>query len=408
LDETGLFLWEAMDRAEDKEELLVLYKEHVSATAEEEAELREVLDNYLNTLKVYGILRPEESVTEVLQKAANKAYLAELAAEGIRPWADLSLAGLTLRLMGREEYFSEEFLPFALPRPPLDEAVSSATANRQHPSEAVPPSTATRGTEACDFSPSQCIAVCSAAPPSAVGARFVLRSEDLEILFDEDRRMWLLLFPRSLSIRLAELSEDGAAGCIYVRNRYSEEALKELRFDVFHALRHMFLYFAQLHGRFALHSASILYRDRAWVFSAPAGTGKSTHARLWGAEYGCPQLNGDLAILSINEEGTVLFHGVPWCGTSGITTTKTLPLGGVILLRRGTENHFDEAVGDRSLLLANRFISPSWTAERLKRNLDFAAEAAAKVPVWRYYCNMEPEAAQVCKARIDAELRDAD
>ena len=34
-------------------------------------------------------------------------------------------------------------------------------------------------------------------------------------------------------------------------------------------------------GMFALHSASLLYLEKAWLFSGPSGMGKSTHTALW-------------------------------------------------------------------------------------------------------------------------------
>lgn len=35
------------------------------------------------------------------------------------------------------------------------------------------------------------------------------------------------------------------------------------------------------HNRFLMHGASISYEGKAFLFTAPSGTGKSTHIRLW-------------------------------------------------------------------------------------------------------------------------------
>lgn len=41
--------------------------------------------------------------------------------------------------------------------------------------------------------------------------------------------------------------------------------------NLFHAIRLFFLFIAQKKGLFAIHSASILYHDKAWLFSGHSG-----------------------------------------------------------------------------------------------------------------------------------------
>ncbi len=89
-------------------------------------------------------------------------------------------------------------------------------------------------------------------------------------------------------------------------------------------------YFAALHGKYALHSASNYYQEKAWLYSASSGTGKTTHVKLWEKLYAVQVLNGDLNLLGM-EKDEVFVYGIPWCGTSGVYTTKKYPLGGIIL-----------------------------------------------------------------------------
>lgn len=60
---------------------------------------------------------------------------------------------------------------------------------------------------------------------------------------------------------------------------------------------------------------------------------KSTHTGLWHQLLGTPFLNGDLNLLGIHEN-RIMVYGIPWCGTSGIYTTKNYELGGIVLLGR--------------------------------------------------------------------------
>ena len=131
--------------------------------------------------------------------------------------------------------------------------------------------------------------------------------------------------------------------------------------------------------------------------------GKSTHTALWHDLIGTPYLNGDLNLIGI-KDGHYQVYGIPWCGTSGIFTTKTYPLGGIILLGRASDDHL-ETLDDtlKTLRVMQRLISPSWTPEGLERNLDFAAELSREIPIFHLCCTKNPSAVDVVKAAIDKE-----
>ena len=197
------------------------------------------------------------------------------------------------------------------------------------------------------------------------------------------------------------LRKDGTLARFYVVPPYREPLLS----DLFHAIRLVFLYMAARHGRLAIHSASLYYRERAWLFAGPSGTGKSTHTNLWNQYFHTPVLNGDLNLISC-EKGTPMIHGIPWCGTSGISDTASHPLGGIILLKQSPTNLCQEpAVDEQTLLVLQRSISPAWTEDMLERNLRIAAAVTNSCYITRLFCNREREAAEYMKARIDDHLR---
>ena len=69
-------------------------------------------------------------------------------------------------------------------------------------------------------------------------------------------------------------------------------------------------------GRFLMHGAAIAYGGAAYLFTAPSGTGKSTHIRLW-RQYlgsGVSVINGDKPFLSLEEDGAIRVWGSPWAG----------------------------------------------------------------------------------------------
>jgi len=209
---------------------------------------------------------------------------------------------------------------------------------------------------------------------------------------------YIFTFPEEYGIYEMRVSKDGSAADIYCIPGLNTEHAGY----IFHALRFAFLIAAQQQGMYVIHSASILYKGKAWLFSGSSGTGKSTHTALWNKLYNTPVLNGDLNIISINGNLPVTY-GLPWCGTSKIFTTASYPLGGIIFLRQAAVNNVVTLTGyDKALSLMQRLVSPSWDAMLLQKNLDFAETIIQKIPVYRLDCTKEPEAASIIKNIIDS------
>ena len=241
----------------------------------------------------------------------------------------------------------------------------------------------------------------------------LIRNEELVVC--ENEQGYIILFPSMNQIREAHMTSDGRFAQIYV-NGLDKEKTKE---ELFHAIRHFFLFFAQSQGFFAIHSASILYQDQVWLFSGHSGMGKSTHTNLWKEQFGTKIINGDLNLIgwsngeqdnigqSVNKpssKGHPIVYGMPWCGTSGIASTKSYPLGGVVLLGRSDNDHFESLQNDQKIVrVMQRMISPVWTEDMLEANLECAAKLAKEVPIYYLLCTKEPSAAYVMKARIDKE-----
>lgn len=169
---------------------------------------------------------------------------------------------------------------------------------------------------------------------------------------------------------------------------------------LFHMIRFPVLLLAQTKGCFFLHSASILFQEKAWLFSGSSGTGKSTHTKLWQTFLDTPLLNGDLNMLGIKDNQCIVY-GQPWCGTSKIYTAADHPLGGVVFLKQEKENHWQRMSSDQKVLqLLYRLISPCWTKDMLHKNLDFSKEISTRIPLFSLECTASKEACYVAKDGI--------
>jgi len=76
-----------------------------------------------------------------------------------------------------------------------------------------------------------------------------------------------------------------------------------------------------------LHASAVAYEGYAYLFSAPCGTGKSTHARQWQEHFGSDQvqiINDDKPAIRLIDNIFQVF-GTPWSGKSEHNLNKQVP-----------------------------------------------------------------------------------
>lgn len=147
------------------------------------------------------------------------------------------------------------------------------------------------------------------------------------------------------------------------------------------------------------HGSVLAVDGKAYLFTAPSGTGKTTHSRLWLENVpGCHILNGDKPFLRIMEDGKVLACGSPWRGKENYGINEILPLEGICILERDTYNHI-EPVSCKDALgrLVRQTFRPADPQLMLKA-LQLAGIIGQSVNLFHMGCTMDPEAALVSSA----------
>src|SRR5690606_1007543 len=98
----------------------------------------------------------------------------------------------------------------------------------------------------------------------------------------------------------------------------------------------VFLELAQRHGLLPMHGSAISYKGDVILFSAPSGTGKSTHARMWKQLYGedVSWVNDDKPLLKVEENG-IYVYGAPFSGQYSSNTNEQKPLKAIVFLQQG-------------------------------------------------------------------------
>ncbi len=155
---------------------------------------------------------------------------------------------------------------------------------------------------------------------------------------------------------------------------------------------------------FLMHGAVIGYRAKAYAFLAPSGTGKSTHIRLWHQYLGDKiiPVNGDKPILRL-ENGVFMAYGTPWAGKEGWQRNIGLPLAGVCLLKRGTENKIGLVKSDEAIANILRQIYLPPMPEGTLATMALADRLLTHIPIYSLACNMTEDAVKTAFEAMTGE-----
>lgn len=145
-----------------------------------------------------------------------------------------------------------------------------------------------------------------------------------------------------------------------------------------------------------IHGSTVSVDGKAYLFTAPCGTGKSTHTRLWCELFGdrAVMVNDDKPFLHITASG-VLAYGSPWSGKHGLATNICVPLQGICLLHRGSENVITPIDSQRIIAMLRHQVHTPADDALLQQTQLLVDRLAQLVPLWEMSCNKEPEAAQI-------------
>ena len=156
-----------------------------------------------------------------------------------------------------------------------------------------------------------------------------------------------------------------------------------------------------------LHSSAVVMDGYAYLFSAPCGTGKSTHTSLWRTTFGEDRvlmLNDDKPALRL-EDGRWYAYGTPWSGKTAQNINMRVPLGGVCVLARGETNEIAPFGGTMAALaLMEQTARPTMLEERGSM-LELMDKLLTMVPVWKLKCTPTAEAARVSQQAMQEEVK---
>ena len=151
-------------------------------------------------------------------------------------------------------------------------------------------------------------------------------------------------------------------------------------------------------NRCVFHGTAFLWHDKAWLFSAPSGTGKTTQYRQWRRLYRDEVriLNGDKPILQFCDDGTIMVHPSPWKGKERMGSMLKAPLGGIIYLQQGQENTIERMESqDAAVPIYRQFLFLPETEEAVRQVCRMEDKLLRNIPVWRLVNKGDAESAEL-------------
>jgi hypothetical protein len=147
------------------------------------------------------------------------------------------------------------------------------------------------------------------------------------------------------------------------------------------------------YGRVILHASAVVWNDRAILFTAPSGGGKSTQAALW-ADCGAEVLNGDKVVL-MQDKGIWYACGSPVAGSSCIYKNLQVPVAAVFLVQKHPENAVTrQSKRNAFLFFYQNAVKSAWDEKFNHSLIDVLECAAAQIPVYELCCTPDARAVQ--------------
>ena len=147
------------------------------------------------------------------------------------------------------------------------------------------------------------------------------------------------------------------------------------------------------YNRCVFHGAVLEYDKSGYMFTAPSGTGKTTHIMLWKKFLGdkCEIVNGDKPILHI-EENKVTAYATPYAGKENYHNHSSARLKGICLIKRGEENKIERVnAGEYISEIVPQIYMPNQPEQAIK-TLELLDMLIKAVPLYVLHCDISEDA----------------
>lgn len=198
------------------------------------------------------------------------------------------------------------------------------------------------------------------------------------------------LYPSGPICKLTALNDWRKVTIQYIKD-ISGKQLEVFKFFTNIVIRNLVLF----HQGIVLHASAIKWQDQGIIFTAPAGTGKSTQAQLWESHLGATVINDDTPILQLSADN-ITIHGTPWCGSGHKHWNTSAPLYAIFILEQSNETRLHRLQEpELSSSLLPRFLLPYHDQRLMDLALNHIGRIITSIPVYLLQCRPNQEAVEL-------------
>ncbi len=157
-----------------------------------------------------------------------------------------------------------------------------------------------------------------------------------------------------------------------------------------------------IHHGIILHSSRVVVNGKAILFSAPSQTGKSTQANLWEHYAGAEIVSNDRSIIR-QKNDDFYTYGYPIDGSDPIYDNSRIPLGTIVILSQGSENHVERlSVLPAIQNVLEQTVNNPWD-DNGSVVRDFWLNLVERYPIYHLTCRPDKEAVMCLKERLEKD-----
>lgn len=173
--------------------------------------------------------------------------------------------------------------------------------------------------------------------------------------------------------------------------------LRQHQFGLNNALMMAYAFASAEQDTLLVHASVIRHSGYGYLFTAPSGTGKSTHTHLW-YKYipGCDLMNDDNPIVRVVDD-EVRIYGSPWSGKTPCYRNIWAPVGAITRIEQRPENSIRRmSVVEAFANLLPAVSSMKWDKRVYQGICHTIAHVIAHTPIFWLGCRPDEEAARIC------------
>ena len=157
------------------------------------------------------------------------------------------------------------------------------------------------------------------------------------------------------------------------------------------------------HGMLLLHASRVEVNERAVVFTAPSGGGKTTQARLWEKHMQARIVSNDRSVIRRTASG-ILTSGYPADGSRPVCDPEQIPVRAIVILAQGDENRVTRPDPAQALKhLMGQTAADSWNGAQQAELMFLWADILERCPVYLLSCRPDEDAVRCLRDELEKE-----